>query len=114
MTKFWTNALGSIRFDPEALHNFLKESGFGLLKTGNLEDSILIKVEGRFVKTVTNREIRGFCWRYIDEIYVFQDPEEKTEVKNAFYREKTLFSPDNLLLMPVMEIKEIKIGRAHV
>jgi hypothetical protein len=107
MTKFWINTQGSFRFDPEALHNFLKESGFGLLKTGNLEDAIFIKIEGRFIKTVTNREIRGFCWRYIDETYVFQNPEEKTEVKNAFYRERTLFSPDNLLLMPAIEIKEI-------
>jgi hypothetical protein len=107
MKKFWNDASGSVKFDPEALHNFLKESGFGLLKTGNLEDAVLIKVEGRFVKTITNREIRGFCWKYIDETYVFQDPEEKTEVKNAFYRDKTLFSPDNLLLMPLMEIKEI-------
>jgi hypothetical protein len=107
MKKFWTNASGSFRFDPEALHNFLKESGYGLLKTGNLEDAILIKVEGRFVKTVTNKDIRAFCWRYIDETYVFQDLEERTEVKNAFYRERTLFSSDNLLLMPVIEVKEI-------
>ena len=105
--KWWTNAQGSIKFDPEALHIFLKESGFGLLKTGNLEDAILIKVEGRLVTTVTHREIRGFCWKYIDETYVFQNPDEKTEVKNAFYRERTLFSPDNLLLMPAMEINEI-------
>jgi hypothetical protein len=108
MTKFWTTALGSFRFDPEALHNFLKGNGYGLLKTGNLEDAILIQVAGRIVKTVTSREIRNFCWKYIDETYVFQAPEERSEVINAFYREKTLFSNDNLLLMPEIEIKEIQ------
>jgi hypothetical protein len=108
MTKFWTIASGSIKFDPEALHNFLKESGYGLLKTGNLEDAIFIQVIGRIVKTVTSREIRNYCWRYIDETYVFQNSGEKSQVKNAFYREKTLFYYDNLLLMPAIEILEIK------
>jgi Family of unknown function (DUF5906) len=108
MKKFWTNALGSIRFDPEALHNFLKENGYGLLKTGNLEDAILIQVLGRTIKTVTSKEIRNFCWRYIDETYEFKTPEERSEVKNAFYRDKTLFSSDNLLLMPVVELNELQ------
>lgn len=108
MTKFWNNASGSIKFDPEALHNFLKESGFGLLKAGNLEDAILIQIIGRIIKTVTSREIRNFCWRYIDETYVFQNLEERSQVKNAFYGERTLFYYDNLLLMPAIEILEIK------
>lgn len=107
MKKFWSNSSGSLKFDPEALHEFLKEHGFGILKSGDLDGSILIKVEGRIVKTVTNKEIRDFCWRYIGETFVFEDPEERTEVKNVFYREKTLFSYDNLLLMPVIEIKEV-------
>ena len=107
MKKYWTNVSGSLKFDPEALHEFLKECGFGILKAGDLDGSLLIKVEGRIVKTVTSKEIRDFCWRYIGETYVFQDPEERTQVKNVFYREKSLFSYDNLLLMPVIEIKEI-------
>lgn len=107
MTKFWTNASGSLKFDPEALHEFLKENGFGVLKSGDLEGAIFIKVEGRIVKIVSNKEIRDFCWRYLGETYLFEDPEERKQVKNVFYREKSLFSYDNLILMPVMEIKEI-------
>jgi hypothetical protein len=107
MTKFWTNASGSFRFDPEALHEFLMEHGFGILKSGELEGAILIKVEGRIVKIVTNREVRDYCWRYICETYGFQDLDERKQVKNVFYREKSLFSYDNLLLMPAMEIREI-------
>jgi hypothetical protein len=110
MTKFWTNASGSFRFDPEALHDFLKEHGFGILKSGELEGAILIKVERRIVKIVTNREIRDYCWRYIGETYDFQDIEERKQVKNVFYKEKSLFSYDNLLLMPAMEIHEILDG----
>jgi hypothetical protein len=107
MTKFWTNASGSLKFDPEALHEFLKEHGFGILKSGDLDGAILIKVEGRIVKIVTNKEIRDYCWRYIGETFDFQDLDERKQVKNVFYREKSLFSYDNLLLMKPMEINEI-------
>jgi len=107
MTKFWNSASGSLKFDPEALHEFLKENGFGVLKSGDLEGAIFIRVEGRIVKLVTNKEIRDFCWRYLGETHYFEDPEERKQVKNLFYREKSLFSFDNLILMPVMEINEI-------
>jgi len=108
MKKFWNTASGSLRFDPEALHEFLKENGFGKLKSNDLNGGVFVKIEGRFVKTVTNKEIRDFCWRYIGETYVFQDVEERNHVKNLFYKEKSLFSYDNLLLMPVIEIDEIQ------
>lgn len=107
MRKFWNNASGSFRFDSEALHAFLMENGFGKLSTGNLDDAILIRIEGRIVKTVTNKDIRGFCWKYIDETYVFPDPAEKTQVKNGFYNERMLFSNDNLLLLPDIQINEV-------
>ena len=107
MTKFWTNASGSLRFDPESLHEFLKEHGFGILKSGALDSAILIRVEGRIVKTVTNKEIRDFCWKFLKETYVFQDLDERKQVINVFHYEKSLFSYDNLLLLPVIEIKEI-------
>ncbi len=106
--KFWSNASGSLKFDPEALHELLKEHGFGILKSGNLEGAILIKVEGCIIKMVSNKEIRDYCWRYICEKYKFQDPGERKQVKTLFYKEKSLFNYDNLLLMPVMEINEIK------
>lgn len=108
MSKFWISGSGSIKFDPEALHEFLKENGFGVLKNGDLDGAIFIKVEGRIVKLVTNKEIRDFCWRYLCETYSFEDPEERKQVKNAFYREKSLFTYDNLILMPLMEINEIQ------
>jgi len=105
--KFWTNASGSLKFDPEALQEFLKEHGFGILKSEGLEGAILIKVEGRIVKTTTPKEIRDFCWRYIGETYNFQDYEERKQVKNVFYKETSLFSYNNLLLMPPIVINEI-------
>ncbi|MBN1183425.1 MAG: hypothetical protein JXB49_14125 [Bacteroidales bacterium] len=105
--KFWTNASGSLRFDPEALHEFLKENGYGILKSEGLEGAILIKVEGRIVKNTTSREIRDFCWRYIGEKYEFKDADERKQVKNLFYKEASLFSYNNLLLMPAIALNEI-------
>jgi hypothetical protein len=105
--KFWTNASGSLKFDPEALHEFLKENGFGILKSEGLDGAILIKVEGRIVKTTTSREIRDFCWRYIGETFDFKDADERKQVKNLFYKEPSLFSYNNLLLMPQIVINEI-------
>lgn len=108
MRKFWTNSSGSFRFDPEALHNFLKEDGYGVLMTGDLNSAIFVKVEGRIIKTVSNREVRSHCWKYINELYQFQSPEERNQVINAFHRERILFSNDNLLLLPQVTVNEIK------
>jgi hypothetical protein len=107
MNKFWSNDSGVIKVDPESLRIFLKENGYGIFKTGELDGAILVKTEGRIIKTVTAKEIRDFCWTYIDQTFEFPDPNERKQVISVFYREKSLFSYDNLLLLPKIEIQEI-------
>lgn len=46
MTKFWTMVSGSIKLDPDTLLEFLKENGFGILKSDFVTGDILIRIEG--------------------------------------------------------------------
>jgi len=101
-------ASGSYKIDPESLHSFLTENGFYSYKPQNVKTTILVHVENRKVRQVTKKEIREFCWRFIENEYQFSGGEERKQVKLEFHKNKSFFSPDNLQLLPEIEIREIK------
>jgi len=108
MKKFWNNASGSFKIDPEALHGFLTENGFYTYKPETVKTSLLVKVENNWVRQVSPKEIREFCWRYIESEFQFQDEEERKLIKIEFQRNKSYFSKDNIELLPKIEINEIE------
>jgi len=108
MKKFWTTASGSYKIDPEALHAFLNERGYYTFKPDSVNSTILVKVENRHVRQVSPKEIREYCWRYIESEYQFQEDEERKQIKTEFHRNRSYFSKDNIDLLPEIEINEIK------
>jgi hypothetical protein len=106
--KFWSLEPGKKTFDAEALHFFLYENGFGTYKSDQFEGTLLVKQEGRKIKIVNPKEIRKYCWKYIEHEYKFGDPEERKLIKNEFHNNKSLFHKENLELMRHIEINEIK------
>jgi len=108
MTKFWTNASGSLKLDPGALLEFLRENGFGLLRKSSIMGTVIIQVDGRVVKVVSPAEIRKFCWEYATSKFQFTDPEEERQVKNLLFRERSAFSKENMQLLSDVEIDEIE------
>jgi len=107
MKTFWTNASGSLKLDPGALLEFLKEQGFGIMKHTAVNGTILVKIDGRIVRIVNPNEIRKFCWDYVDCKYEFSDPEEKRHVKNLLIRERAIFSKENMSLLESVEVHEV-------
>lgn len=108
MRKFWTNASGSYKIDPETLQEFLNERGFYTFLPVNVKSKILVKVENKKVRQVTTKEIREYCWHYINSDYQFYSDEERKQVKTEFHRNKSYFSQDNLDLLSKIDIDEIK------
>lgn len=108
MTKFWTNASGSLKLDPGALLEFLRENGFGLLNKSSVIGTVIVQVDGRVVKVVSPAEIRKFCWEYATTKFQFVDPEEGRQVKNLLFRERSTFSKENMQLLSNVEINEIE------
>ena len=108
MKRFWSNASGSYKIDPEALHEFLKERGYWSFKPINVETKILVSEKNRKVRQVSHNEIREYCWNYIVDNYPFQNDEERKQVKSEFISHKSFFSIDNMRLLPEIKINEIK------
>jgi hypothetical protein len=106
--RFWSNVSGSYKMDPESLQRFLRKRGFLSHKPQGVKTTILVKVENKMVREVTPKEIRRFCWDYIESEFEFSDPEERKQVKAEFQKNKTLFSKDNLDLLPTLNIEECK------
>jgi hypothetical protein len=94
--------------DPESLHSFLTERGYYSYCPPDVDTTILVNVEKRKVRPVNRNEIREFCWRYIENEYKFDSVEERKQVKIEFIRNNSLFSNNNLNLLPKIEIKEIQ------
>ena len=105
--KFWTNSSGSFRLSAERLHDFLKKRGYGTYRPKNVKTVILVKVENKIIKQVSSKDIRAICWKYINE-YSFSDPDERRQIKDEFQRNRSFFSKDNLDLLPLIEIEEIR------
>ncbi len=108
MRKFWNNITGSYKIDPESLHEFLNERGYYSFNPRSVNSTILIKSSEKQVRQVSPKEIRTFCWRYIESEYQFQDDDERRQVKTEFHKNKSYFSKDNMELLPEIEINEIK------
>ncbi len=108
MIKFWTIASGSYKIDPEALHSFLIERGYYTFKPNNVKTVILVKVDGKKVKQVHPKDIREHCWRFIEAEYQFSSDEERRQIKSEFFKSYSYFSSNNLVLIPRIEINEIK------
>lgn len=107
MNKFWTNVTGSYKIDPENLHEFLNERGFYTFKPESKKSTLLVKTKNKQVRQVSPKEIREFCWRYIESEFQFQDDDERKQVKIEFHNSRSYFSKDNIELLPEIEINEI-------
>ena len=99
---------GSYKFDLEDLHAFLVERGFHSFKPPNVKTVVLVKVDDKKVRQVSPDDIREFCWRYIELEYEFLVDEERKQVKQEFHKSKSFFSRYNIILLPEIELKEIK------
>lgn len=108
MTKFWTMVSGSIKLDPDTLLGFLKENGFGILKSDFVTGNILIRIEGRIIRAVNILDIRQYCLDYIESQSDFLDPMEKKQVKNLLILDKLIIRLDNMQLLPKIEINELE------
>lgn len=108
MTKFWTNASGSIRLDPDALLGFLRENGFGILKSDFVSGDIIIRIDGRIIREVNTLDIRKYCLDYIECQSDFLDPMEKKQVKNLLILDKLVIRIDNMQLLPRIETNELE------
>jgi hypothetical protein len=106
--RFWSNVSGSYKMDPESLHIFLEKRGFFTYKPQGVKATILLKLEDKKAREVSPKEVRRYCWDYIDDEYNFSDPEERKQVKAEFHRNKSLLGRDNLDLLPALNIKECK------
>jgi hypothetical protein len=106
--RFWSNVSGSYKIDPESLQRFLRKRGFLTHKPQCVKTTILVKIEDKRVREVSPKEIRRFAWDYIESEFEFSDPEERKQVKAEFQRNKSLFSKDNLDLLPALNIQECK------
>jgi hypothetical protein len=106
--RFWSNVSGSYKIDPESLQRFLSKRGFLTHKPQCVKTTILVKIEDKRVREVSPKEIRRFAWDYIESEFEFSDPEERKQVKAEFQRNKSLFSKDNLDLLPALNIQECK------
>lgn len=109
MNKFWSSTkTGSYKIDPENLHKFLNERGFFTFKPESKKSTLLVKIRNKQVLQVSPKEIREFCWRYIESEFQFQDDDERKQVKTEFHNNRSYFSKDNIELLPEIEINEIK------
>jgi hypothetical protein len=108
MSKFWSTASRVIRFIVEALHSFLNENGFYNYKPTWTDTKVLVKVKDKRIREVIPDELRDFCWNYISQEHQFTDPEERTQVKDEFYRSGTLFSAHNLNLLNEIKVSEVR------
>lgn len=107
-TKFWSSSTGSYKMDPESLHRFLRSRGFNTYKPEGVKTTILVRLETKKAFQVSPKEIRQVCWDYINTEYNFSDSEERKQVKADFYKNKSIFSKDNLDLLPGLDIKECR------
>lgn len=106
--KFWSTESSKDVFDAEALHQFLIQNGFGTYRSDQFKGTLLVKEEGRTIKIVSPKEIREYCYQYIESEYKFTDPDERKQVINVFQKNRSLFNKDNLELISKIEINEIK------
>jgi hypothetical protein len=106
--RFWSNASGSYKIDPESLHQFLTRRGYMTYRPEGIKTRILVRIKDKIVQEVTPYDIREFAWNYIDSEYEFSGIEERKLVKAEFYKNKSLFSKDNLVLLPLLNLKECK------
>ncbi|MBW6501244.1 MAG: hypothetical protein K0B05_07610 [Bacteroidales bacterium] len=106
--KFWTNTSGSYKIDTESLLKFLNNRGYYVYWPYGAKTIILIKIDNKIVKEVTAKEIRRFCWDYIENEYHFSDPDERKQVKAEFYKSQYPVSKNNLELLPVLDLAECK------
>ncbi len=106
MNKFWSNASGTYKIDPEALHDFLRENGFYTFITYE-NDKIFVREKNKVIQQVSQEQIREFCWDYINKDYVFEDPEERKLVIDLFYKNTSFLSRKNLLLIDEIQLNPI-------
>ncbi len=107
MMKFWSNASGTYKIDSEALHKFLMENGFHTLVTYG-KDKILVQEKEKVISQVSKEDIREHCWTYINKQYEFENPDERKQVIDLFYRNRSLLSRDNLLLLDEIDLNTVK------
>jgi len=108
MKRFWGALADNFKIDPDSLFKFLNVKGFFTFKPKGSSSSILVKVKDKIVKQVFPMQIRKYCWEYIEQTYTFENPDEQKKVTNQFVTSKSLFSPENMDLLKVVEIKEVK------
>ena len=107
MTKFWTNAPGFIKLDPDALLEFLREEGFGMLESDSIHGSIVVRTDDHIVRTVNIIDIRKYCLDFIDTQVSFTDATEKKQVRNLLILDRSVITYDNMQLLPKADIREI-------
>lgn len=109
-SKFWVIEDGKPVFTTEAVFQFLKEHGIGILDNKYLEyikGVMFIKIEGKIVKPIKSDDIRSYLYRYIDSVYKFNTPEEKTTLLQKFAKDQIMFERKTLLLMEPIEVNEL-------
>ncbi len=108
MKKFWTNEPGSYKIAPDLVFKFLVGKGFYIYKPTKENEPILIRDKNNRVAQVSAKYIRRYCSDYIRDTFEFQTEEEKTQVINEYVKASSLFSKDNLDLLPSLEINEVR------
>ena len=107
MKKFWTNASGSIKLDPDALFKFLEENGFGLLESDSVQGNIVARLDGHIVKTVDTMDIRKFCLDFVSSQKDIMDPMELKQVRNLLIMDRTVIRNENIPLLQKLDIREL-------
>jgi len=108
MTKFWTNALGVIKLDPDALFKFLEENGFGLLESDSVQGNIVVRSDDHIIRTVNTMDIRKYCLDFVASQENSMDPMEMKQIRNLLITDRTVIRNENIPLLQKLDVREIE------